>query len=115
MVYKYIQVKNIDLKLTYLDFNPKGMLSWVQRKERRGVMKVIAEKSIVLGKQYMVQPKGFHRAILATAAKVATDGIVFKVDFCELCDRDQVSQDNPYVTATSYDVKRAVGENCFFS
>ncbi|BCA85430.1 hypothetical protein EsVE80_09530 [Enterococcus saigonensis] len=76
---------------------------------------MIAEKSIVLGKQYMVQPKGFHRAILATAAKVAADGIVFKVDFCELCDRDKVSPNNSYVTATSYDVKRVVGENCFFS
>ena len=87
----------------------------MQRKKRKGVIKVITEKSILLGKQYMVQPKGFHRAILATAAKVVNDGIIFKVDFCEPCDRDKVSQDNPYVTATSYDIKRAVGENCFFS
>lgn len=78
-------------------------------------MKVITENSILLGKQYMIQPKGFHRAILATATKIDNDSIIFKVDHCELCDRDKVSQDNPYVKATSYDVKRAVGENCFFS
>lgn len=70
---------------------------------------------IILGKKYEVKPAAYHRNIVGVAKAVANGGIVFQIDFCDLCDRDTAKANDGQVTAQLADIKGPLGESCFFS
>lgn len=72
-------------------------------------------KEIVLGKKYEVKPAQFHRNIVGVAKSVCNGGIVFQIDFCDICDRDTAKASDGQVTADYADIKGMMGETCFFS
>lgn len=75
---------------------------------------MITKAAIKIGNKYEVKPKEFHRSLVGTAKRVTDQGIIFEVNFCDMCDREKVS-DSKEVLATDFDVKQALGEKCFFS
>lgn len=76
---------------------------------------MIAKHMIELGKKYEVKPKEYHRSLVGVAEEITDQGIVFAVEYCDLCDRETAAANNQKVLATDWDVKQAIGERCFFS
>lgn len=73
------------------------------------------KKEIILGKKYEVKPDRFHRNMVGTAQEITTSGIIFRVETCELCDRETADAHDRKVTAAYADIKQMVGETYFFS
>lgn len=73
------------------------------------------KKEIILGRKYEVKPERFHRNMVGTAEKITNGGIIFRVESCELCDRETADAHNREITVDYADVKQMVGETYFFS
>lgn len=76
---------------------------------------MIAKAQVQLGKKYEVKPKTFHRSLVGTAEEITESGIVFKIEYCDICDREKAAANNLQVLASDFDIKQAIGEHCFFS
>lgn len=84
-------------------------------KNRKRAIKMEQLKKVTIGNRYEVQPKNFQRAFIGEAKEVSDEGILFEILSCETCDRNLVSEENPYVRVNSMDVKKEIGSDIFFS
>ncbi|WP_122645230.1 transcription antitermination protein [Enterococcus mediterraneensis] len=73
---------------------------------------MITKTEIEIGKKYEVKPSEFQRSFVGVAKKVTDKGILFEVEYCDICDRDKAHNT---VVADCTDVKQSVGEKYFFS
>ncbi|KAF1304852.1 MULTISPECIES: hypothetical protein [Enterococcus] len=73
---------------------------------------MITKTAIQIGKKYEVKPHEFHRSFVGVAKEITGKGIVFDVEYCDICDRDKATTT---VLADCADVKQQVGEKYFFS
>lgn len=76
---------------------------------------MIAKAQVQLGKKYEVKPETFHRSLVGTAEKITEAGIVFKIEYCDICDREKAAANDLQVLANDVDIKQPINEQCFFS
>ncbi|MFV0557557.1 MAG: transcription antitermination protein [Enterococcus sp.] len=76
---------------------------------------MITKNKIELGKKYEVKPESFHRPLIGTAIDVTELGVLFTIDYCELCDKEKARSNEGVVVASFNDVKRQLQTTYFFS
>ncbi len=69
---------------------------------------------LVVGECYEVKTKDFKRPFVGKVTDVREDYVLVEVKHCELIDQEKFNPKS-LVKAQPFDVKRLVGENCFFS